>query len=288
MDVFDLAGKSIFESTPKKKKRYILFLYTMSPEREERINIIAKAIQRTLKGYVLVRFDDPDEGLKALIVKNVEIVIIDSSLFKNDVISVDYAIECKKRKKCPILFIASDPLKLIHEYREKLFIYEEFDNYFSEPLDMAEFSKKLYQLGASKGRVAKRFNINVPLKLFRLNNGKQYSVTLTDISLVGFGIYHANEDIFSQDEQVQIKIPLVPFKLFHPQYGEFLPISGRLRRVSINGDTMGFSIEHLTPLQIEALFEILSVINYRTRLSRLSEKPKEIVIAKKTPSSDMM
>ena len=125
-----------------------------------------------LKNFILVRFEEPDEGLKALIVKNIEIVVIDSSLFSNDSISIDYAVECKKRKKCPILFVAKDPQKLIHEYREKLYSYEEFDSYFNDPLDIAEFTKKLQQVGSSTGRRAKRFSLNIPIKLFRLNNNQ--------------------------------------------------------------------------------------------------------------------
>jgi len=287
MDIFDPAGKSIFEPSHKTKKKYLLFLYTLSNEHEEKIRAMEKAIQKTLKDYILVRFEDPREGLKALILKNIEIVIIDSSLFNNTSISIDYALECKKRKKCPILFVAKDPQKLIQEYREKLFMYEESDNYFSEPLDIDEFTKKLQQVGSSAGRSAKRFAINIPLKLYRLNNNTQYSVTLTDLSLVGFGLILNHEDIFSQHEQIQIKIPLSIFKIFHAQYGEFLPLSAKLRRLSINGDNLGFSIEHITPMQIEVLCEILSVLNYKAKLSKFSEKPKEMAGIKKMTSSDL-
>lgn len=289
MDVFDLSGKSIFEASPKKKKKYILFLYTHSHDNEEKIRMMEKAIQKTLKNFVLVRLEEPDEGLKALIVKNIEIVVIDSSLFNDDLVAVDYALECKKRKKCPVLFVAKDPQKLIHEYRQKLYAYEEFDNYFNDPVDIAEFTKKLQQVGSSQGRTAKRFSLSIPIKLYRLNTNSVYSVTLTDISLVGFGVLLDHTDIFTQNEQVQIKVPLSLFKIFHEQYGEFLPLSGKLRRLSINGESLGFSIEFVTPMQVEVLCDILSVINYKSKLSRLSEKPKEIVAGvRKMNSSDLI
>ncbi|MES2613934.1 MAG: PilZ domain-containing protein [Bdellovibrionota bacterium] len=288
MEIFDLDPKSMFDSTPRKKKKYILLLYSMSQEHEERIRMLEKAVQKTLKNFILVRLDDPDEGLKAIIVKNIEIIIIDSSLFNNDSISIEYAIECKKRKKCPILFIASEPQKLISEYRDKLFMYEEFDSYFNTPIDFTEFTKKLLQVSTSKGRAAKRFSLNIPISMYRLNNDKKYSVTLSDISLVGFGVSHRYEDIFSRGEQVQIKVPLAQFKIFHAQYGEFLPLSGKLRRISISGDHLGFSIEFITPLQVEVLCQILSIMNYKAKLTKFGEKTAEDSAAKKILLSDMM
>lgn len=290
MDVFDLAGKSIFESSSqKKKKKYILLLFTLNHENEDKIRMLEKTITKTLKNYILVRLDEPDEGLKAIIVKNIEIVVIDSSLFNSDTISVDYAVECKKRKKCPILFVANNPEKLIREYREKLFMFEEFDAYFNDPVDLSEFSRKLTQIGSSKGRIAKRFSLNIPIDLYRLNKNTKYNVLLRDISLVGFGIIIHHEDIFLQNEQIQIKIPLALFRIFHPLYGEFLPLSGRLKRVSISGENMGFSLEFTTPLQLEVLTKILAVIYHRSKLTKFSDKPKDTAppAPKKMTSADL-
>jgi hypothetical protein len=287
MDNFDLGGKSIFQSTPKEKKKYILFLYTMNHDNSEKIRSIERTIQKTLKNFIMVRLEDPDEGLKALLVKNIEIVVIDSSFFNDDNISVEYATECKKRRKCPIFFIAKDPSRLIEQYRKKLFRYEEFDNYFPEPVDLTEFSKKLHLIENSKGRSAKRFSINIPVQMFRLNKNQTYSVTLTDISLVGFGILMHTQEILAKNEQVQIKIPLYLFRFFHENFGEFLPLSGKLRRISINGELLGFSLEHITTMQMEALAQLLTIIHYKSKLIKFPEKPKEAG-QKKINSSDLI
>ena len=108
MEVFDAEGKSIFDITPKKKKRYVLYLFKLSRDDETRIRTVEKAIQTALNEHILVRFEDPNEALKALLVKNIEIIFIDYSLFNDDNISVDFGVECKKRKKCPLFFVAKN------------------------------------------------------------------------------------------------------------------------------------------------------------------------------------
>ena len=287
MDSIDLTRKSMFDAPPKRKKKFVLFLYKMNAKNQEKIRLIEKAIQKTITDFILVRFEDPDEGLKALILKNVEMVIIDSSLFNDDSISVDFGVECKKRKKSPIIFIANDAETLIKKYREKLYLYEEFDTYFNDPVDISEFSKKILQVGKSHGRAAKRFSLNIPLTLYRLNTNSTYQVTLSDISLVGAGITHKNQDIFKKNEQFQIKIPLELFRTFHPQFGEFLPLSLKLRRISISGKTLGLSIEFMTQMQAEALLKLLSIIHAKSRNTKFAPKPRESNEPKKLTMSDV-
>ncbi|BBH51904.1 PilZ domain-containing protein [Fluviispira sanaruensis] len=272
MEVFDAEGKSIFDVQPKKKKKYILFLFSLKKEDETRIRTIEKAIQTAVSDFIMIRFEDPNEGLKALLVKNIEIVFIDSSLFNDDKTSIDFAVECKKRKKCPIFFIAKDDKALIQEYREKLYLYEEFDDYFHEPIDFVEICKKLKRAAATLGRRARRFSIGLPIKIFRLNSNEELIVMLSDISLVGFGIILKDDEIFRKNEQVKITVPLAEFKIFHPQYGEFLPISGKVRRISIDGKRVGCSIEHITQMQLELLMNILELVTRRMNMIRIAQK----------------
>ncbi|APJ02703.1 PilZ domain-containing protein [Silvanigrella aquatica] len=273
MEVFDSEGKSIFDITPKKKKRYVLFVFKLSREDESRIRTIEKAIQHALPEHVLIRIEDPNEGLKALLVKNIEIIFVDSSIFGSDKVSVEYGLECKKRKKCPIFFIAQSEETLIQEYRKTLALYEEFDDYFNEPIDFIEISKKLKRASLTLGRRARRFSLDIPITVYRLNNDKLYNFMLSDLSLVGFGIKINNDELMNTNEQVKIKLPLSEFKLFHPQYGEFLPLSGRVRRISIDGKIAGCSIEHMTPMQIEVLMNLLEKVSRRLRMARIAEKP---------------
>ena len=47
MEVFDAEGKSIFDSAPKKKKRYVLYLFKLTRDDETRIRTVEKAIQNS-------------------------------------------------------------------------------------------------------------------------------------------------------------------------------------------------------------------------------------------------
>ncbi|RDB35315.1 PilZ domain-containing protein [Spirobacillus cienkowskii] len=275
MEVFDAEGKSIFDITPKKKKRYVLFLFKINRDNETRIRTIEKAIQNSLPEHILIRFEDANEGLKALLVKNIELIFVDYSLFDNDKISVEFALECKKRRKCPIFFTAKEDLVLIQEYRKTLFLYEELDDYFKEPIDFVEVSKKIKRISIAPARKAKRFSLNIPVQIYRLNDNQNYKVILSDISLVGFGIILPKSEKFVTNEQFRIKIPLQEFKIFHPQYGEFLPLSGKIRRISISGTNIGFSLENSTPMQIEALMNLLEKVTRKMRMLTLAEEPKE-------------
>ncbi|MBX9837061.1 PilZ domain-containing protein [Silvanigrella sp.] len=277
MEVFDSEGKSIFDSAPKKKKRYVLYLFKLTRDDETRIRTVEKAIQNSLSEHIMVRFEDPNEALKALIVKNIELIFIDSSLFDDDKIAIDFGVECKKRKKCPLFFIAKNEDILITEYRKKLAFYEELDDYFKDPIDFMEITRKLKRASNTIGRKAKRFSLGIPIKLYRLNDDKYYDVILNDISLVGFSISIVGNEMLKTNEQVKIKVPINEFNLFHPTYGEFLPVSGKVRRISINGHIFGCSIEFSTPMQLEVLMNLLEKVTRKMRMVKIAEKPKKEV-----------
>lgn len=277
MEVFDAEGKSIFDIAPKKKKRYVLYLFKLTREDETRIRTIEKAIQNALSEHILVRFEDPNEALKALLVKNIEIIFIDYSLFDDDNITIDFGVECKKRKKCPLFFVAKNEEELVKRYREKLSLYEEFDDYFKDPIDFIEISRKIKRAATTIGRRARRFSLGIPIKVYRLNSDSYEDVILNDISLVGFSLSITNDHFFKTNEQIKIKVPINEFNLFHPQYGDFLPISGKVRRISINGKNIGCSIEYTTPMQFEVLMNLLEKVTRKLRMTKIAEKkPKEI------------
>ena len=94
---------------------------------------------------------------------------------------------------------------------------------------------------------------------------------LNELSLVGFGLKHDGDHIFIMNEQIKINIPLAHFKTFHPQYGEFLPLSGKVKRISIDGQHIGFSIEHLTAFKTETLMNVLEKFNRTLEMIKISE-----------------
>jgi hypothetical protein len=275
---FDVAQALLTQPGNRKKKRYVLHLVETTRSSVQESKIITRAVGQAMPEHTLIRLEDPDEALKVLLLKNVELMILDHTFFDDDVLSVEYAAEVKKRKKCPVFFTTRSQKKLIESYRTLMTLYEEMDDYAGVPLDPVELARKFRRAATLEGRTAKRFPVQQEISLHRIDNDSVHKAKLVDLSLVGFGVEVSKELLLARTEQLRIQIPLVPFGLFHPQYGEWIKLAGRVRRVSIHGQVVGCSFEHLTPLQSDCLTRILEQAARKARMAQLqTAKTKETV-----------
>jgi hypothetical protein len=243
----------VANNNKKKKKNYALFLYDEKAGGSNNFKLLEKAILAGLSEFIIVRSKDPDEALKILVFKGVDVVIIDSSFFSHDAVSVEYALEIKKHRNAAIFFVPTDEKLLVKEYRKKMFAYAEKDDYFISPIDVGYVTQKLKLASSIKGRAHKRFSIDLPACVHKIDNNEEINVQLVDVSLSGIGFTVDRTLRFEKNEQLRISIPLAPVGIFHKYYGEFLKIALRVQRYSITGTKVGCSLEFLTPLQIEAL-----------------------------------
>lgn len=266
---FDVTAALMQAEKNKQKKRYVLLLFNTKRAQDTDLRTIERAVGMALATHTLIRLEDPDEALKLLIIKNVELIIMDHSFLPDEQIAIDYAIEAKKRKKCPIFFISKSEDKLITAYREQMFLYEELDDYLLAPIDALEMARRLKRIDNTKARSAKRFSADAQVKCMRLDHSTPYSGSLTDLSLVGFALSLNENLVFRRHEQIQISIYLPAFFMFHQHYGDYLKLSGKVRRVSIDGRKIGCSIEYITPMQQECLTQILEKLAKRNRRQRL-------------------
>ncbi|MEY4065202.1 MAG: hypothetical protein RIR26_1410 [Pseudomonadota bacterium] len=261
-----------------KSKRYVLALQKSRWVAENELKLIAKAVENALPDHFLIKLDDRDEGLKALSVKEVDVVVLHHSLAESESELVDMARQLKEvreRRKLKVIFITKNERELINAYREKMALYEELDDFVSIPMDPAELFRKIQRAGTIDARAAKRFTVDEKVRLHRLDTDEFVDSELLDLSLVGCGVSVHGDYIFRRGEQMRIQIPLMPFGIFHPQYGDFLKLSLRVRRLSIKGDNLGCSIEHLTALQNECLIQLLDEIARKQRLFRLTNRDKK-------------
>lgn len=272
---FDAAQALLATPSSRRKKRYILHLVHPRFASDADVRVAVRAVASACPEHTLIRLEDPDEAIKVLLLKNIELILLDHSFFQDDVLAVEYGLEIKKRKKCPLFFTTRSEQNLIREYRDRMSLYEEMDDYLLSPLDPVELARKLRRFGSVESRAAKRFAMNEEVLLLRVNDDSQVRARLVDLSLVGFGIELKVEPLMSRMEQVRIQVPLPSFGIFHPQYGEILKLSGRIRRMSIDGRRVGCSLEHLTPMQSDCLTRLLEQVARRARLARIAAKPKE-------------
>jgi hypothetical protein len=271
---FDAAQALLAKPNSRRKKRYVLHLAKAAETSEADRRVITRVVGQAMNEHTLIRLEDPDEALKVLLLKNVELIVVDHTFFGDDVLAVEYGLEIKKRKKCHVFFTTRNEGRLIGEYRSRMSLYEEMDDYLVSPLDPVELSRKLKRASVLESRAAKRFPVDESVSLERVDNGLATMARLVDVSLVGFGIETSIEPILWRGEQVRIHVALPPFGIFHPQYGEILKLAGRVRRVSIAGARAGCSLEHLTPMQSDCLTRLLEQVARRNRLARMQEAPK--------------
>lgn len=255
-------------------KKYLLFLQKSRLVPEGELRMLSKAAEHALPQHISIRLDDPNEGLKVLGVKNVETVVLHHSLMSSSAELVGLAKRLKERKKVTILFITNDEQGLIEAYRSEMALYEEMDDFVAAPVDPAEFFRKLQKIGNIEARAAKRFSVDAPVKIRRVEDDSLLAVELVDLSLVGCGIEVDSSLRLRRGQQLQIQIPLQRFGIFHPQYADYLRLALRVRRVSIRGDNLGCSIEYLTPMQHDCLVNLLEQVSKRQRLVKMNPKER--------------
>lgn len=256
-------------------KKYILFLQKSRLVSETDARLLSKAAEHALPNHISIRLDDPNEGLKVLSVKNVEIVVLHHSLMSTTEELVGLAKRLKERKKVTIIFVTNNEQELIQTYRSDMSLYEELDDFVALPLDPSEMFRKLQKLGNIEGRAAKRFSVDLPVKARKVEDDDSFDMSLTDLSLVGCGLEVDSSLKIQRGQQMRIQIPLQRCGIFHPQYADYLMLSLRVRRVSIRGDNLGCSIEHLTPMQHDCLVNLLEEIAKRQRYSKMNTKEKK-------------
>ena len=255
----------------RKRKKYVLFLYNSKQVREGDLKMIERVVA-SFDGLTLAKLEEPDEVLRILLIKNIDLLILDESFLQDQTLTIQFAKEIKRRRKCPILFLTSQEHALIQEYRNHLFLYEELDDYLTCPMDFSEAAKRLRRTLAVEGRASKRFTVNAEVQIFRIDTQSTVTGTLTDLSLMGFGFAADTPQLFKKGEQLQMRISLGHFGVHHPHIGEFLKVAGKIRRVAIDGKNMGCSLEHLTPLQTELLTQVLETVVKRMRQFKLASQ----------------
>jgi CheY-like chemotaxis protein len=251
-------------SRKKKKKRYALFLVAREAAGARDTKALERAFELFSDDVVVIKLHEPEEGLKVMMLKSIDLIVIDHSLFQDEATSVEFAQELKKRRKIPVIFVTKDERRLIAAYQQQLPHFEELDDYVTSPVEVTDFAKRFKRIVSGGGRAARRYEARTDVEVIRLADGSRLPAYLSDISLVGMGLKVTAASMV-RGEQLRIIISLRHFDYFHPQFGELLKVSLKVRRVSLDGVTLGCSIEHLTPLQSEGLAVILERLNRRIR-----------------------
>lgn len=253
----NLEAEILQQGAAPRKKRYMLFLFNKTDNSKD-VKTIERGLDAAARGFIVLRTDDPDEALRLLLFKAVELVVVDSNFLPDVELQVEFAKELKQRKVCPILFVTNQEHRLIETYQKLLPVYEELDDYVLCPVDFVELSKRLKRMVSGDARAAKRFNVGAPVSTYLMTTEEMVEGVLVDLSAVGFSIRLNTAVLLRRGEQVRIRLPLWFFNIFHPQLADYMPFSGKVRRTSLDGSLVGCSIEWMTSFQREVLTDILT------------------------------
>lgn len=179
-----------------------------------------------------------------LLVVNFSISIEKTDLF-------DFLVHLKDINNLPFLFILppSQSNRLIANYRETLFIYQEADDFITTPVVNSVLTAKVNRAVSGNYRQAKRFRADDAVNYtFPMRDDKLLKARLLDISISGFHL-RTDDGIFTNGEQLQMQIPLSKYRLFDINYGELLKVAGVVERTNIAGNEAGCRINHLEEKQ---------------------------------------
>ena len=105
MDVYRYLQRN---KSSAKSKRYVLALQKSRWVAENELKLIARAVENALPDHFLIKLDDRDEGLKALSVKEVDVVLLHHTMAGSETELVEMARQLKEvreRRKLKVIFI---------------------------------------------------------------------------------------------------------------------------------------------------------------------------------------
>lgn len=253
------AGLDDYLNSPRKKrKNYICLAYSRFFNQE-----MAASIQNYLKAkhpsFVLAYPRSPEELVRNF-GKQIKLLVYDDEFAEiEDGFNIVKMLKARNRGAIPILFLTARPDDLIKKYNEILSAFHEGDDYvdYSRSSTQQVLSKVRSGLVNQNRRKTRRYKVDIPITYFSLTHNKEMTGRLVDFSLHGALLKTADEEhIFAELEQIKINLPIDG--LNRAEFGDFLKISAKVRRVKIAGDLAGVSFEYVSDKQLMVLTHFLT------------------------------
>ncbi|MGE0171730.1 MAG: PilZ domain-containing protein [Oligoflexales bacterium] len=266
----------MLRDSKKKRKNYVLVAVepTFNPETLQGV----KNFLRSSYPALAVSTPDTTANLSRQLGRNISLLIISDKFDDMDIVmSLVLSLKEKKRNETiPILFLTSDTSRLISYYHSHLMAFHEVDEYieYGKSSIQSILSRIKTGLDSKNQRRARRYKMNIDTSFFYLNKDMSVECEVLDMSAYGALIKAKGECIFKVEDQVRLNLPIS--KYLSLEHGEFLKLSGKVRRVFISGNTAAISFEYLSDEQWRSLTTILTIIANRElkQKSILAKAPK--------------
>jgi len=269
------AGLDDYLNSPRKKqKNYICMAYSRSfnPETASKIQSFLKS---KYESHMLA-YPRTIEDLTKQFSKKIKLLIIDDEFCElSDAMQIVKMLKMKDRKaNVPVLFLTARPEVLVEKYNQFLSVFHEGDDYvdYTRGSIPQILSKVNSGLSKQNRRKSRRYKVDLPISYFSLTQNKDMKGRLIDFSLHGAVLKTAEKDhIFRDLEQIKLHLPLGAAD--RAEYGDFLKISAKVRRVEIAGDLAAVSFEYISEKQLAVLTSLLmSLVNTQVELIAKSRK----------------
>ena len=255
----------------KKRKNFIVSIFGKNFDTEVKSGI-ASWLKKNYPNLVVTNPRNMQE-LARLFSRDINLLIADDQFCARDeLLSEILQLKSKKHnQQTPVLFFTEDVKSLIESYHKILLPYQEIDNYVAY---RSMPSKQIYSriqasLNLKSARKSRRFDVDIPVRYFHLSKNRYIAAKVVEISVHGCIIHASEELIFRRNDQLKIHLPVKG--LISPDYGEFIRVSAKVRRVMLGGNKAAVSWEYLSERQHLTLSSfILEYIN--VKLARVCNK----------------
>ncbi|RZA14387.1 MAG: PilZ domain-containing protein, partial [Proteobacteria bacterium] len=178
----------------------------------------------------------------------------------------------RREETIPVLFLTKDPEALINAYHTHLLLHRETDEYivYTATTLPQILSRVKNGIDSKNRRKSRRYPVNIPLTYYHLTHDNLSNGRLIDLSLHGALVQAEENRIFKMGDQIKISLPTNGYLKLDT--GDFIRISGRVRRVFISGNQVAISFEHMSDRQLQLVGELLLAIvgkNFSAQTNRL-------------------
>jgi hypothetical protein len=244
----------------KKRKNYVVFALGDRFDRD----LAATMEVFVKKDYPALAISHPKstEELTRHFSRNISLLIInDEFADKTTVMNLIRTLKEKRSEEAiPVLFLTRDAESLVKLYHKELLLYNESDEYMVYPSSPRQQILARIKLGIDNQnhRRSRRYSVNISSTIFHLDKNTHMDGKIIDLSMHGAVITADKDMIFRMGDQMKISIPISDYMKY--EYGDFIKISGKVRRVFISGSKVAISFEHVTDEQTHLIGQLLMSI----------------------------
>jgi|GEM_PF-819975 len=244
----------------KKRKNYVIF--ALGDRFDKDLSFSMESFVKKDYPHLAISTPRSADELTRQFGRNISLLVMnDEFAEKNTVMNLIRALkEKRKNETIPVLFLTRDAEDLVKIYHRELLLYHESDEYIVYPGNARQQIMARIKAGIDNQnhRRSRRYAVNIHASVFHLNKNAILEGKIVDLSMHGAVVSADRDIIFRLGDQIKISIPIHEYIQY--EFGDFIKISAKVRRVYISGNKVALSFEHVTDGQAHLIGQLLLAI----------------------------